>query len=121
MDLTANNCCRVQCRLITSHRTHSQFSATSKKHYTDDDRNRTGSITCSIIYPQALGNHDFDDGPAGVVPYIAALKAPVLAANMDTSEEPSFEGLYKPHIIVNRKGRKIGIIGLITVDTKVKL
>ncbi|CAB3245664.1 unnamed protein product [Arctia plantaginis] len=66
----------------------------------------------------ALGNHDFDDGPAGVVPYIAALKAPVLAANMDTSEEPSFEGLYEPHIIVNRKGRRIGIIGLITVDTK---
>ncbi|CAB3245666.1 unnamed protein product [Arctia plantaginis] len=66
----------------------------------------------------ALGNHEFDDGPDGLVPYLKALKAPVLAANIDTSEEPSFKGLYKPHIIINRKGRRIGIIGLITADTQ---
>ncbi|XP_053617361.1 apyrase-like [Plodia interpunctella] len=66
----------------------------------------------------AIGNHEFDDGPEGLAPYLAALRAPVLAANMDTSDEPSMQGLYKPHIIVERKGRKIGIIGLITTDTK---
>ncbi|XP_031764465.1 apyrase [Galleria mellonella] len=65
----------------------------------------------------AIGNHEFDDGPSGLAPYLAALKAPVVAANMDTTNEPSLQGLYKPYIVVERKGRKIGIIGLITTDT----
>lgn len=66
----------------------------------------------------AIGNHEFDDGPEGLAPYLSALKAPVLAANMDVSKEESLKGLFKPHIIVKRKGKKIGIIGLITTDTK---
>ncbi|KAM3963816.1 apyrase-like [Aphomia sociella] len=66
----------------------------------------------------AIGNHEFDDGPEGLAPYLAALNAPVLVANMDTTNEPSLQGLYKPHIVIERKGRKIGIIGLITTDTE---
>ncbi|XP_060806709.1 apyrase [Amyelois transitella] len=66
----------------------------------------------------AIGNHEFDDGPEGLAPYLAALKAPVLAANMDSANEPSLQGLYRPSLVVERKGRKIGIIGLITTDTK---
>lgn len=68
---------------------------------------------------QAIGNHEFDDGPEGLAPYLRALKAPVLAANMDVSQEPSLQNLFRPHIIVKRGGRKIGIIGLITTDTQV--
>ncbi|XP_072934335.1 apyrase-like isoform X2 [Epargyreus clarus] len=67
----------------------------------------------------AIGNHEFDDGPEGLAPYLSALKAPVIAANMDTTNEPILQGLYKPHVIVERHGRKIGLIGLITTDTKV--
>ncbi|XP_075983775.1 apyrase-like [Anticarsia gemmatalis] len=65
----------------------------------------------------AIGNHEFDDGPEGLAPYLSALKAPVIAANMDTSEVPSLQGLYKPSTVIKRKGRKIGLIGLITPDT----
>ncbi|CAH0402703.1 unnamed protein product [Chilo suppressalis] len=65
----------------------------------------------------AIGNHEFDDGPEGLAPYLSALKAPVVAANMDSSKEPSLQGLYVPHVIVERQGRRIGIIGLITTDT----
>lgn len=72
-----------------------------------------------LLISQALGNHEFDDGPKGLAPYIKALKAPVLAANLDSTNEPLLQGLYKPHIVIERKGRKIGIIGLITTDTKV--
>lgn len=68
---------------------------------------------------QAIGNHEFDDGPEGLAPYLAALNAPVVAANMDSTNEVSLQGLYKPHIVIERGGRKIGIIGLITTDTKV--
>lgn len=65
----------------------------------------------------AIGNHEFDDGVAGLAPYLAALQAPVLAANIDTTNEPSLNGLYQPHVVLERKGRKIGIIGLITTET----
>ncbi|XP_072934338.1 apyrase-like isoform X2 [Epargyreus clarus] len=67
----------------------------------------------------AIGNHEFDDGIAGIVPYLAALRAPVLAANIDTTNEPSLNGLYKSHVIITRNGRQIGIIGLITPETKI--
>ncbi|KOB66087.1 Apyrase, partial [Operophtera brumata] len=66
----------------------------------------------------ALGNHEFDDGPKGLAPYLKALKAPVVAANLDTTNEPTLQGLYQAHTVVERNGRKIGIIGLITPDTK---
>ncbi|XP_045454294.1 apyrase-like [Melitaea cinxia] len=66
----------------------------------------------------AIGNHEFDDGIAGLAPYLAALHAPVVVANIDTSLEPALNGLYKPHIVIERRGRKIGIIGLITTETK---
>lgn len=72
------------------------------------------------MFLQAIGNHDFDDGPQGLAPYLSALKAPVVAANMDTSKEPSLQNLYKPHVVIERGGRKIGVIGLITPDTKVR-
>lgn len=67
----------------------------------------------------AIGNHEFDDGPEGLAPYLAALNAPIVAANMDSTNEASLQGLYKPHIVIERGGRTIGIIGLITTDTKI--
>ncbi|XP_050679623.1 apyrase-like [Leptidea sinapis] len=65
-----------------------------------------------------IGNHEFDDGIAGLAPYLAALHAPVVVANIDTSKEPSLSGLYTPHVILERRGRKIGVIGLITTETQ---
>ncbi|VVC96091.1 unnamed protein product, partial [Leptidea sinapis] len=64
----------------------------------------------------AIGNHEFDDGPAGLAPYLSGLNASVVAANMDTSKEASLKGLYRPHIVIERKGRKIGIIGVLARD-----
>ncbi|XP_013142601.1 PREDICTED: apyrase-like isoform X2 [Papilio polytes] len=65
-----------------------------------------------------VGNHEFDDGIAGLAPYLASLKAPVVVANIDTTAVPELDGLYKPHIVLEKKGRKIGIIGLTTPETK---
>lgn len=66
----------------------------------------------------ALGNHEFDDGVAGLVPYLKALKAPVVAANLIVPEDSELYGLYKPYVIIERNGKKIGIIGLITTGTQ---
>ncbi|XP_045479612.1 apyrase-like [Harmonia axyridis] len=60
-----------------------------------------------------LGNHEFDDGIAGVVPFMQMMKAPIVLSNVDDMFEPTFQGLYKKSVVVERNGKKIGIIGVI--------
>ncbi|XP_031832595.1 apyrase [Nomia melanderi] len=64
-----------------------------------------------------IGNHEFDNGVQGVVPFLQNVKAPVVVTNIDASEEPSMEGLYKNSTIIERNGRKIGVIGVILSTT----
>ncbi|XP_030032452.1 apyrase isoform X1 [Manduca sexta] len=64
-----------------------------------------------------LGNHEFDNGIEGVVPYLEHLNSPVVTANIIDDDEPTIQGLYEPSIIVERNGRKIGIIGVIISST----
>lgn len=66
-----------------------------------------------------MGNHEFDNGIEGVVPYLKELDAPMLTANIDDSLEPTIQGLYKPSIVIERGGRQIGIIGIIIATTNV--
>lgn len=60
-----------------------------------------------------LGNHEFDDKIAGVVPFLETVNAPFVIVNIDDSEEPSIQGKYKKSIIIERGGRKIGILGYV--------
>ncbi|XP_026323276.1 apyrase-like, partial [Hyposmocoma kahamanoa] len=64
-----------------------------------------------------LGNHEFDNGIEGVVPYLKALNSTVVTANIIDDDEPTIQGLYKPSVIVERGERKIGIIGVIIATT----
>ncbi len=59
----------------------------------------------------ALGNHEFDDGPATLAAFIKALRFPVLAANVDVARSPELQGLVAPYVVREVGGRKIGIIG----------
>jgi 5'-nucleotidase / UDP-sugar diphosphatase len=68
---------------------------------------------------QTLGNHEFDDGPAGLRPYLDAVSWPVLSANTDTSREPRLKDRYKPYTIVVKNGQRIGIVGLTTSETPI--
>ncbi|CAB3246164.1 unnamed protein product [Arctia plantaginis] len=58
-----------------------------------------------------LGNHEFDNGLEGLLPYLEHLKAPMLGTNVNTIREPTMSAYIKKHIIVKRRGRNIGIIG----------
>ncbi|XP_049879114.1 apyrase-like [Pectinophora gossypiella] len=60
-----------------------------------------------------LGNHEFDHGPEGLVPYLERLEAPMLGANVNTTNQPDMTPYIKNHIIVERQGRRIGIIGVL--------
>lgn len=71
------------------------------------------------ILDQALGNHEFDDGVAGLLPFLNNVTFPILSANIDVSKEPELEGKFKKSIVVEREGQKIGIIGYTTEETMV--
>ncbi|XP_064539669.1 apyrase isoform X2 [Drosophila montana] len=66
-----------------------------------------------------LGNHEFDHGVEGVVPFLKTINTSMLVANMDNAHEPTMDGLYERSKILERGGRKIGLIGVIleTTDT----
>ncbi|KPJ11542.1 5'-nucleotidase [Papilio machaon] len=60
-----------------------------------------------------LGNHEFDHGVEGLLPYLERLNSPMLGANVNTTFEPELGKYVKNHIVVERRGRKIGIIGVL--------
>ncbi|KAL1492215.1 hypothetical protein ABEB36_012697 [Hypothenemus hampei] len=64
-----------------------------------------------------LGNHEFDDGIDGVVPFIKSLNTPVVCSNINDNEEPTIQGTYTKSVVVERDGKKIGIIGVIYSKT----
>lgn len=64
-----------------------------------------------------IGNHEFDNNVEGVVPFLKMVKAPVVVTNIDATEEPTMQGLYKNSTIIERNGTKIGVIGVILSST----
>lgn len=85
---------------------------------------RTTLLICYSIYLvllQTLGNHEFDNGIRGVIPFIEALNAPTVVANIIDTYEPEIQGTYKKSTIIERDGKKIGIIGVIAKNTNVSL
>lgn len=63
-----------------------------------------------------MGNHEFDDGPAKLAPFLNAIQSPLVLANVDLSDEPELRGKFLNSTILTRNGRKIGIIGIIKSD-----
>ena len=68
----------------------------------------------------ALGNHEFDDSPEGLLPLAQNATFPIVCSNCDFTEMPEFAGLIKPYIVVEVQGKKIGIIGYLTPNTRVR-
>ncbi|CAH1776836.1 unnamed protein product [Owenia fusiformis] len=62
----------------------------------------------------ALGNHEFDNHLEGLIPFINNVTFPILAANIDASDEPTFQGLVKKYTVLTVAGEKIGVVGYLT-------
>ena len=60
-----------------------------------------------------LGNHEFDNGIDELARRVRTIKSPVVCANYDFSNTP-LDGLVKPWAVVEKAGKKIGVIGLLT-------
>ena len=61
-----------------------------------------------------IGNHEFDKGAAPLANFIKQAQFPVLSANMVADPSTPIYGLYKPWIIKEVGGERIGIFGLTT-------
>ncbi len=64
-----------------------------------------------------LGNHEFDDGEAVLAKFIKQANFPVIAANIDASQNNEIAGLFKPYLIKDIEGEKVAILGINTLKT----
>lgn len=80
-----------------------------------------------------LGNHEFDKGPEGLAKFLSAIQFPVVAANIDFGDDPDLNefvsnaiaegqaiqpGHIYPAIILEIGGKRVGLFGLTTEETK---
>ncbi len=65
----------------------------------------------------AVGNHEFDDGPAGLEKFIDAVSFPVISGNLDLTSEPLLKGKVGNHVVLDVGGEKIGVISVLATDT----
>lgn len=69
---------------------------------------------------QSLGNHEFDDGVDGLIPFIQNASYPILTTNLDLSKQPNLAATnLKNSTILEVSGKKIGVIGYLTPETRI--
>jgi len=63
------------------------------------------------------GNHEFDRGPAFLRRFLDSLHVPAVAANLDATAEPALAGRISHCVVVERSGRRVGIVGVAQPET----
>ncbi|XP_037914466.1 protein 5NUC-like isoform X3 [Hermetia illucens] len=75
----------------------------------------------NALHPDAisLGNHEFDDGVEGLIPFLNKATFPVLVANLNLTNQPGLAATkaLKPSTILDVEGTKVGVIGYLTSET----
>lgn len=64
-----------------------------------------------------IGNHEFDDGEPGLATFMDKVSFPVISANVLPSYESKLAGKVKPSVVIERGGKKFGIVGAVANDT----
>lgn len=65
----------------------------------------------------AVGNHEFDDGPAGLAAFLDKVGFPVISGNIDVSRSNLLAGRVADHVILDVGGARIGIVSALATDT----
>jgi len=65
----------------------------------------------------AVGNHEFDDGPDGLLKLIDSVEFPVISGNLDVSQSNILAGKVQNHVVLEIGGEKIGVISVLATDT----
>lgn len=64
-----------------------------------------------------IGNHEFNRGPENLARMIEEADFPVVSGNIKVAEDSALAGMIAPHVVVERNGEQIGILGITTPDT----
>ena len=67
---------------------------------------------------QALGNHEFDLGSAGVRLLLQLAQFPVISSNVNASRYPDIQAMLAPSVVLNVGGENVSFVGYTTEDTK---
>lgn len=73
-----------------------------------------GGLSRMNIDAATLGNHDFDRGPQALAQALESCSFPTVVTNIDISPEHALTGLLEPHLLFNRAGKRLLLIGLLT-------
>uniref|UniRef100_A0A023FR44 5'-nucleotidase n=1 Tax=Amblyomma cajennense TaxID=34607 RepID=A0A023FR44_AMBCJ len=84
--------------------------------------NIVSAVMANMSYDSVcLGNHEFDDGPEGLAPFLLKMKeanVTVLGTNLNTSMEPLFDNITLPkHKLYNISGMQVALLGVVTTET----
>lgn len=104
---------------------HAGDAITGDLYYTLTEGQADAAMMNTVCFDAlTLGNHEFDGGNSKLVKFLDYLSAgscktltPVLSSNIKPAASDPLAARIKPHIIVERGGKKFGIIG-VTVKNK---
>lgn len=65
----------------------------------------------------AVGNHEFDDGEAGLARFLDRVTFPVIGANVAAAAGSALKGRIGPYAVLEIGGERIGVIGAVANDT----
>ncbi|CAN7947467.1 unnamed protein product [Ixodes hexagonus] len=92
-------------------------------YYTILKHEMVSTIMTAMNYSHVcLGNHEFDDGPKGLAPFLKAMKEAnisVLSTNTNFSKEPDLrDAPVQKSVVITVQGQVIGILGAVLPQTK---
>jgi len=64
----------------------------------------------------AVGNHEFNNGPDGLLNFVSQVDFPVLMSNADLTAEPELRDALMKSVVIEKAGERIGIIGATPVN-----
>lgn len=73
-----------------------------------------------FVFVQCLGNHEFDLGVEGLLPFLDNANFPILVANLNITADHRLwqTRSLRRSMVFEMRGCKIGIIGYLTPETK---
>ncbi|XP_058127656.1 protein 5NUC-like [Anopheles ziemanni] len=85
-------------------------------------QNTIAAAFLNRLQPDAisLGNHEFDLGVDGLVPFLNEVKFPVVVANLNLSNTPTMRNIsaLRRSTVFTKAGVRVGVIGYLTPETK---
>ena len=66
----------------------------------------------------ALGNHEFNNGPEGLLPLLDGVSFPVVSGNLDVAGDPILAGRVGDTLTLDVNGLQVGIVSALTLDTR---